>query len=51
MSSIGEDEWLDMWQPLQKHLMALAKSRIATPAQNSEDGLMNLASLARSKGP
>lgn len=51
MSSTGEDERLDMWQPLQEQLVPMVKPRIATLAQNSEDGLMNAAGLARSKGP
>ena len=25
MTSIGEDEWLDMWQPFQEQLLPLAK--------------------------
>jgi hypothetical protein len=51
MSSTGEDERLDMWQPFQEQLLSLVKSRIATLAQNSEDGLVNSTGLARSKGP
>ena len=37
MTSIGEDEWLDMWQPFQEQLLPLAKSRVAMLAENSED--------------
>lgn len=37
MSSTGEDERLDMWQPFQEQLLALVKSRIAMLAENSED--------------
>ena len=40
-----------MWQPFQEQLLPLAKSRIATLAENSEDGLVNSTGLARSKGP
>jgi hypothetical protein len=51
MTSIGEDERLDMRQPFQEQLLPLTKSRIAMLAEYSEDGLVNSAGLARSKGP
>jgi hypothetical protein len=39
MTSIGEDEWLDMWQPLQEQLVPLVKSRIAICVHKGRGGI------------